>query len=106
MNRLFLFLGTNIAVIFILGLVMEVFGLRGILDEQGVGIDLYALLIISAVVGMSGSFISLAISKWMAIRSVGAKVIQSPANQTENWLVETVSRQAREAGIGMPDVAI
>ena len=106
MSRLFLFLGTNIAVIFILGLVMEIFGIRGILDEQGVGIDLNALLIISAVVGMSGSFISLAISKWMAIRSVGAQIIEAPGNPTENWLVDTVSRQAREAGIGMPDVAI
>jgi heat shock protein HtpX len=85
---------------------MELFGLRGVLDEQGMDLNLNALLIISAVVGMTGSFISLALSKTIAIKSTGAKIIKSPANPTEAWLVETVTRQAREAGIGMPDVAI
>ena len=106
MKRILLFLGTNLAVVVVLGIVMEVLGLHGILDRQGVNLDLNALLIISAVVGMTGSFISLAISKWMAVRMTGAHVIRTPANQAEAWLLETVRRQAREAGIGMPDVAI
>ena len=106
MMRIGLFLATNLAIVVVLGFVMEIFGLRGVLDEQGVGLDLNALLIISAVVGMTGSFISLALSKTMAIRSTGAKVIKTPSSQAETWLVETVTRQARDAGIGMPDVAI
>jgi heat shock protein HtpX len=106
MMRIGLFLATNIAIMVVLAIVMQVFGLSGVLDAQGVDLNLNALLIISAVVGMSGSFISLALSKTMAIRGTGAQVIKQPGNETERWLVETVSRQAREAGIGMPDVAI
>ena len=104
--RILLFLGTNLAVVVVLGIVMEVFGLHGYLDRQGVGLDLNALLIISAVVGMTGSFISLAMSKWLALRGTGAQVITTPSNRSEAWLLETVSRLAREAGIGMPDVAV
>ncbi|MEJ2760829.1 MAG: protease HtpX [Gammaproteobacteria bacterium] len=104
--RILLFLGTNLAVVVVLGVVMEVFGLHGYLDRQGVGLNLDALLIISAVIGMTGSFISLAVSKWLALRGTGAQVITSPSNRSEAWLVDTVSRLAREAGIGKPDVAI
>ncbi len=106
MTRIFLFLATNLAIVMVLGIVMEIFGLRGVLDEQGVGLDLNALLIVSAVVGMTGAFIALAISKWMALRTTGARVIDNPANQTERWLVQTVAQQAGRAGIGVPDVAI
>jgi len=106
MTRLFLFLATNLAIVIVLGLVMEIFGLSGILDQQGINLDLHALLIVSAVVGMSGSFISLAISKWMALKTTAAKIISEPTNQTEKWLLQTVSAQARRAGIGIPDVAI
>lgn len=106
MMRIALFLATNLAIVVVLGIVMQLFGLSGVLDEQGIGLDLNALLIISAVVGMTGSVISLALSKTMALRTTGAKIIKSPANQTEAWLVETVGHQARAAGIGMPDVAI
>jgi heat shock protein HtpX len=106
MKRIFLFLATNLAVVIVLGIVMEVLGIRGILDAQGSGIDFNALLIMSVVVGMTGSFISLAISKWMAVRGVGAQVIRQPANATESWLVDTVRRQAQQARIGMPEVAI
>jgi heat shock protein HtpX len=77
-----------------------------VLDANGVDLDLNALLIMSAVVGMTGSVISLAMSKTMAVRGVGAKVISSPSNEVESWLVNTVARQAEAAGIGMPDVAI
>ena len=106
MKRLVLFLATNIAVVVVLGIVMEVFGIQGVLDEQGVGLDVQSLLIISAVIGMSGSFISLAMSKSMAKWTTGAQVIEQPRTAEEQWLVETVRRQAQLAGIGMPDVAI
>ncbi len=106
MKRIALFLATNIAIMVVLAIVMQVFGLEGVLDEQGVDLDLTALLIISAVVGMTGSFISLALSKWMAKSMTGAQVIESPRNAEEQWLVETVQRQARAAGIGMPEVAV
>ena len=76
------------------------------MDAQGINLDIPALLVFCAVFGMGGSFISLAISKWMAKRSTGAKVIEEPANDTERWLVATVQRQAEQAGIGMPEVAI
>lgn len=106
MKRILLFLATNVAVIVVLSITLRILGVESILDEQGVGLDLKALLIFAAVFGMGGSFISLAISKWSAKRMTGARVIAQPGNQTEAWLVETVARQAREAGIGMPEVAI
>lgn len=106
MMRIALFLATNLAIMLVLGLVMSVLGIGDILNESGTGLDLYALLVMSVVVGMTGSFISLALSKTMAIHGTGAHVIKQPSNQTEAWLVQTVERQAREAGIGMPDVAI
>jgi heat shock protein HtpX len=106
MKRIFLFLITNIAIMLVLGIIISVFGLGQVLDEQGVGLDLGALLILSAVVGMTGSFISLAMSKWMAKRTTGAQVIESPRNEQEQWLFSTVQRQAQAAGIRMPEVAI
>ena len=106
MKRIFLFLVTNLAIVVVLGIVMEVFGIRGILDAQGNAINYNALLIMSVVVGMTGSFISLAMSKWIAKRSVGAQVIKQPSNATESWLLDTVRRQAQQASIGMPEVAI
>ncbi|MFN2342942.1 MAG: M48 family metalloprotease, partial [Desulfonatronovibrio sp.] len=78
----------------------------GILDEQQVGIDYKNLLIFAAVLGFGGSFISLAISKWMAKRLTGAKVISSPKNEMESWLVRTVKQQAARSNIGMPEVAV
>lgn len=104
--RILLFLATNLAVVVVLGVVMEVFGLHGYLNQNGVGIDLNALLIISAVVGMTGSFISLAMSRWLALRGTGARVITTPSSREEAWLLDTVARLARQAGIGMPDVAV
>lgn len=106
MMRILLFLGTNLAVVVVLGVVMEVLGLHGILDRRGVNIDYESLLIISAVVGMTGSFISLAISKWMALRMTGASIIKTPRGPEEAWVVDTVTRLAQQARIGMPDVAI
>ncbi len=106
MKRIMLFLATNIAIMVVLAIVMQIFGLEGVLDEQGVDLDLTALLIISAVVGMTGSFISLALSKRMAKSMTGARVIETPRTSEEQWLVETVRSQARAAGIGMPEVAV
>ncbi len=106
MKRVLLFIGTNIAVLLVLSIVMQLFGLESVLDEQGINLDPTALLVYSAVIGFTGSFISLAISKWMALRSTGARIINNPGNDAERWLVDTVRRQASEAGIGMPDVAV
>ena len=105
MKRILLYLGTNIAVLAVLSFTMRLLGIDGMLNEQG-GLDMNALLIMAAVIGFSGSFISLLISKWTAKRLTGAEVITEPRNSTERWLVETVARQAEKAGIGMPEVAI
>lgn len=106
MKRIFLFLATNLAIVLVLGVVLQLLGVERILDEQGVGLDYKSLLIFSAIFGMGGSFISLAISKWMAKRMTGAQVITQPRTDTEAWLVNTVARHAKQAGIGMPEVAI
>ena len=106
MKRVFLFLVTNIAVLVVLAVVLRLLGVDRILDEQGVDLNLGALLVFAAVFGFGGSFISLAISKWSAKRMTGAKVITQPSGPVETWLFDTVKRQAREAGIGMPEVAI
>jgi heat shock protein HtpX len=101
-----LFLATNAAILVLISIVFQIFGFEGILQENGVDLNLQALLVMSAVIGFGGSFISLAMSKWMAKRSMGVHVIEQPANETEQWLVETVRRQAQEAGIGMPEVGV
>jgi heat shock protein HtpX len=106
MKRIFLFLLTNIAVMLVLTIVISIFGLGQVLDEQGVGLDLGALLALSAAVGMTGSIVSLAMSKFMAKQTTGAQVIETPRNEVEQWLVSTVQKQAQAAGIGMPEVAI
>ncbi len=93
MKRIFLFLLTNIAIMLVISIVIRVFGLGQILDQNGVHIDLMSLLMLSAVVGMTGSFISLAMSKSMTKHSVGAYVIQEPRNDQERWLLSTVERQ-------------
>lgn len=106
MKRIALFLATNIAIVLVLGITLRILGVERILDEQGVGLDINNLLVFAAVFGFGGSFISLAISKWTAKRFTGAEVIASPRNAQEQWLVATVQRQAQQAGIGMPEVAI
>ena len=105
-KRVALFLATNLAVLLVLSIVLRLLGVDSVLDERGVGIDFQALLVLSLVIGFGGSFISLAISKWMAKRSTGARVITQPASPAESWLVSTVERQARQAGIETPEVAI
>jgi len=106
MMRILLFLATNAAVLVLISVVFQVLGIEGILAENGVDLNLQALLVMSAVIGFGGSFISLAMSKFLAKRSMGVQLIERPANRTEQWLVDTVSRQARQAGIGMPEVGV
>lgn len=106
MKRIFLFLATNIAIVLVLSVTLRLLGVERILDEQGVGLNLQALLAFAAVIGFGGSLMSLAISKWTAKHMTGAQVIETPRNATESWLVDTVRRQAERAGIGMPEVAI
>ena len=106
MKRVFLFIATNLAIILLLSVILRILGVDSILDEQGVNLNVNALLVFSAVFGMGGSFISLAISKWTAKRLTGAHVIDRPQNDSEAWLVNTVKHHANGAGIGMPEVAI
>ena len=106
MKRVGLFLMTNLAIIVVLSITLRVLGVVRILDEQGVGLDINSLLIFAAVFGFGGSFISLAMSKWTAKRFTGAKVIDQPRNADEQWLLQTVQQQAKQAGIGMPEVAV
>ena len=89
MKRIVLYLATNLAVVLVLSITLQLLGVDRMLDEQG-GINFNALLILSAVMGFGGSFISLLISKWTAKRMTGAHVIEVPSNMTERWLVETV----------------
>ena len=105
MKRIALFLATNIAVLAVLAVAMRVFGLESYLDAQG-GIDLTSLLIFSAIIGFSGSLISLAASKAIAKWTTGARIIDRPTNDTEAGLVNSVQTHASRAGIGMPDVAV
>ena len=106
MTRLFLFIATNLAIVFLISITFQILGIDGLLMANGVDMNLNALLVMSAVIGFGGSFISLAISKWSAKRSMGVQIITSPSNPRENWLIETVKRQADQAGIGMPEVGI
>lgn len=106
MRRIALFLLTNLAVILVLGIVLRLLGVDRVLDESGSGLDYTKLLIFAAVFGFGGSFISLAMSKWMAKRSTGAEVITQPRTETERWLLATVERQAKQLGIKMPEVAV
>jgi heat shock protein HtpX len=104
MKRIFLFLATNLAVILLLTLVINLLGLDSYLDAR-MG-NYVNLLIFAAVIGFGGAFVSLAMSKWMAKMSMGVQVIAQPANETERWLLETVRRFAETAHISMPEVGI
>jgi len=102
MKRVLLFLLTNFAILLLASATLRLLGVEPWLDQQG--INFTSLLIFGAVLGFGGSFVSLAISKWMAKRMMGVKIIDQPRNEPETWLVETVRRQAQLAGIGMPEV--
>jgi heat shock protein HtpX len=103
-----MFLATNVAILVVISVMFQLFGIEGLLDENGVDLNLQALLLMSAVIGFGGSFISLLISKWMAKRSMGVQLVdpQQPRNDAERWLYSTVQRQAQQANIGMPEVGV
>jgi heat shock protein HtpX len=103
MKRIFLFLATNMAILLVLSIAMSVLGISPSL--QGYGLNMNALAF-AALFGFGGALISLAMSKWMAKKSMGVRVIDTPANSTELWLVGTVKKYAEDAGIGMPEVGI
>ena len=104
MKRIFLFLATNLAIVLVLSVTMRLLGVEPYLNANG--LNLTSLLIFAAVMGFGGSFISLAISKWSAKKSMGVQVIEAPSNSTEFWLLETVRKYSTAAGIKMPEVGI
>jgi len=106
MKRIILFLATNLAIIVVLSITLRLLGFERILDAQGTDLDINSLLLFASVFGFGGSLMSLAMSKWTAKRFTGAQVIEIPRNAQEHWLVATVQRQAKAAGIEMPEVAI
>lgn len=102
--RILLFLATNLAVIILASVTLRLLGFDSYFEEQG--LNFTALLIFAAVIGFGGAFISLFMSKWMAKRSTGARIIEQPSNPAEKWLVETVQQIAQEAGVETPEIAI
>ena len=104
--RIMLFLMTNFAVLLLISITFRVLGIDGMLNESGTGLNLNALLLMSAAFGFGGAFISLALSKWMAKRSMKVAIIKTPSTQQERWLLQTVERQASRAGIATPEVGI
>ena len=106
MKRVLLFLGTNLAVILLASMTFRLLGFESILYNNGVDLNLQALLVFCALLGFGGSFVSLLMSKPIAKWSTKAQVIESPRTDGERWLLQTVARQAEQAGIGMPEVAV
>src|SRR5580704_15264722 len=104
MKRILLFLATNLAIVLVLSVVAHLIGLDTYLARSGG--SLAGLLVFALFFGFSGSFISLAMSKWMAKRSMGVRVIEQPANATEQWLINAIRGHAQAAGIGMPEVGV
>ena len=106
MNRILLFVATNVAVMFVISLVFKLFGFEGLLAENNVDLDLGAVLVYAAIIGFAGSLISLFISKGMAKRAMGVQIIEQPSTPFEHWLMQTVARQAQSSGVDMPEVGI
>ncbi len=106
MMRIALFLATNFAILMVAGFVLNLLGFNSFMAANGVDLNLSALLVFCAVFGFSGSLISLFLSKWMAKRGTGNYIIETPRNNDEQWLLDTVKQLADDAGIGMPEVGI
>lgn len=106
MLRIGLFLLTNLAVIMLASITLQLLGVESILQQNGVDLDLGSLLVFCAVFGMAGSFVSLLLSKFMAKRGMGVQIIEQPQDQRQRWLLSTVEQLAKDAGIGMPEVGI
>jgi len=106
MKRVLLFLGTNLAIILVASITLNLLGVGSFLDESGTNLNLQALLIFCFVFGMAGSVISLLLSKKIAKWSMKVQIIDKPRNSSEEWLFKTIERQSKEAGIGMPEIGI
>ena len=106
MMRILLFLGTNIAIIALISITFRLLGIDNLLAQNNVDLDMNALLVYSAIIGFSGSLISLFLSKFMAKKSMGVHLIEQPQSPDEMWLLNTVQQQAQAAGIKMPEVGI
>ena len=106
MFRIALFLGTNIAILLVLSLSMSLFGISGVLDSNGIDLNLTSLLFISSIIGFVGSFISLLMSKWIAKKSMGVVLIVNPKNDTEIWLLKTLNNISKKANIKTPEFGI
>ena len=102
MKRILLFVVTNFAILLVASITLRLLGFEPWLNQQGINFN--SLLVFGALLGFGGAFFSLAISKWSAKKMMGVRVIEEPRNEVERWLVETVRRQAQQAGIGMPEV--
>jgi heat shock protein HtpX len=103
-KRIVLFLITNLAIMIVLSIVLNLLGVGSVINSHG--LDMGSLIVVAAVFGFGGSLLSLAMSKWTAKRMTGARVIENPESEQEKWLVEVVRRQSLKAGISMPEVAI
>lgn len=106
MKRILLFVATNFAVLTVISLVFKLLGFEGLLQQNGVDLDLRAVLIYAGIIGFAGSAFSLFMSKGMAKRSMGVQVIEQPGTPFEHWLMQTVARQSQASGIKMPEVGI
>ena len=106
MKRIFLFLATNIAIIVLLSITLRILGVDSLLAENGSDLNLNALLIFASVFGFGGAFINLAISKWLMKKSYRVRIIDSPSNNFERWIIDTVEKQSKMVGIKMPEVGI
>lgn len=106
MKRVLLFLGTNLAIIVVASITLNLLGIGSFLDESGTNLNLQSLLIFCFIFGMAGSVISLLLSKKIAKWSMKVKIIDKPGNSTEEWLFRTIERQSKDAGIGMPEIGI
>ena len=106
MLRIGLFMATNIAILALFTIIFQTLGLEQYLAAQGINANLTGMLIMCAMFGFGGSFVSLLISKWMAKRSSGTQIISQPSTPDERWLMETVADLAKKADIGMPEVGI
>jgi len=106
MKRILLFVATNFAVLLVISIVFKLLGFEGLLHAGGVQLDYGAVLVYAALIGFSGSLISLFLSKTMAKRAMGVQIIETPTNPYERWLLDTVARLAQEAGVAMPEVGV
>ena len=106
MKRIFFFIITNIAILLVLSIFLSLTGFTGILQSNGVDLDYDSLMLFSLVFGMGGSFISLYMSKWMAKRMAGVKIINEPSNEFEKWYFNVVKKHSQILGIKMPEIGI